>query len=168
MIGSTTPEATVSVSFDVNDGAWTGQVEARTTLADLLRDDIGLTGTKVSCEVGVCGACTILLDGLPVRACLHLAVQADGRRITTVEGLAADGELSPVQKAFQANHALQCGFCTPGFLVLTTWFLQSSEGRELSERSIRELLASNICRCTGYHNMVNAVRQLSEGDGGPL
>jgi len=167
MIGSTMPKDTIAVSFEVNDAAWTGEVEARTTLADLLRDEVGLTGTKVSCEVGVCGACTILLDGLPARACMHLAVQADGRRITTVEGLAADGELSPVQKAFQANHALQCGFCTPGFLVLTTWFLHNSEGEELSERSIRELLSSNICRCTGYHNMVNAIRQLSEMDSEP-
>jgi carbon-monoxide dehydrogenase small subunit len=164
MIGSARPQATVPVSFQVNDTHWTGEVEARTTLADLLREVVGLTGTKVSCELGVCGTCTVLLDEMPVRACMHLAAHADGRRITTVEGLAADGELSTVQRAFMANHALQCGFCTPGFLVLITWFLQQDR-EEHSERSIREMLSSNICRCTGYHNMVNAVRQLSETDG---
>jgi aerobic carbon-monoxide dehydrogenase small subunit len=132
-------------------------VEPRRTLADALRDDCGLTGTHLGCEHGVCGACTVLLEGEAIRACLHFAIQADGRAIRTVEGLAApDGGLNPLQQAFWAHHGLQCGFCTPGFLMLATWLLEQ-EGM-VDEARLRHVLSANLCRCTGYQNILAAVR----------
>ena len=133
------------------------ETEPRKTLADVLREDCGLTGTHLGCEHGVCGACTVLLDGEPVRSCLLFGVQCAGRSIRTVEGLAGeDGALHPLQRAFCEHHALQCGFCTPGFLTLAAALLeQNPEG---DEETMREVLSSNLCRCTGYHTIVAAVR----------
>jgi aerobic-type carbon monoxide dehydrogenase small subunit (CoxS/CutS family) len=131
-------------------------VEARRTLADMLRHDLGYTGTHLGCEHGICGACTVLLDGAPVRACLVFGVQADGAEVRTVEGLAAAGdELSDLQQAFSDHHALQCGFCTPGFLMLAEAYLAEEDVAD--ERQARELVASNLCRCTGYQGIVEAV-----------
>ncbi len=145
------------ITLYVNGGRYPIQVEPRQTLADALRDDCGLTGTHLGCEHGVCGACTVLVDGEPVRACLMFAVQAQGSTIRTVEGLApSDEELHPVQQAFWDNHGLQCGFCTPGFLVLLAGFLE--ENPDADEAELREVLSSNLCRCTGYQNIVTAAR----------
>ncbi|HXJ78680.1 MAG TPA: (2Fe-2S)-binding protein [Candidatus Methylomirabilis sp.] len=140
----------------VNGQACEGVVEPRTSLADFLRDDLDLTGTHVGCEHGVCGACTVLLEGEAVRSCLLLAIQADGRDIMTVEGLAGgSAELHPLQQVFMDKHALQCGFCTPGILLTTYVYLR--ENPSPTEREIREMLAGNLCRCTGYHFIVEAV-----------
>ena len=148
----------MQVSFSVNGCRERIDVEPRRTLADALRDDLGLTGTHLGCEQGVCGACTVLLDGEPVRSCLMLAVQADGCLLTTVEGLAADdGELHPLQRAFADCHGLQCGFCTPGFLISALHLL--TENPDPSREEIRAGLAGNICRCTGYAGIVDAVRR---------
>ncbi|HUY48840.1 MAG TPA: (2Fe-2S)-binding protein [Streptosporangiaceae bacterium] len=147
----------MQVNFSVNGRREHLDVEPRRTLADALRDDLGLTGTHLGCEHGVCGACTILLDGEPARACLMLAVQADGCSLTTVEGLAGDdGQLHPLQKAFSRCHGLQCGFCTPGFLISALHLL--SENPSPSREEIRAELSGNICRCTGYAGIVDAVR----------
>jgi aerobic-type carbon monoxide dehydrogenase small subunit (CoxS/CutS family) len=128
------------------------------TLADFLRDELGLTGTHLGCEHGVCGACTILVDGRSSRSCLMLAVQAEGHELTTVEGLAPeDGTLNPLQQAFSEHHALQCGFCTPGFLMTVTELLQENEAPD--EEEIRLRLSGNLCRCTGYQNIVEAVKE---------
>jgi aerobic-type carbon monoxide dehydrogenase small subunit (CoxS/CutS family) len=133
-------------------------VEARRTLADMLRHDLGYTGTHLGCEHGICGACTVLLDGQPARACLVFGVQADGASVLTVEGLADGEQLSDLQQAFSDHHALQCGFCTPGFLVLIEAYLADADGAyELTEAAARELVASNLCRCTGYQGIVEAV-----------
>jgi aerobic-type carbon monoxide dehydrogenase small subunit (CoxS/CutS family) len=135
-------------------------VEARRTLADMLRHDLGYTGTHLGCEHGICGACTVILEGAPVRACLVFGVQADGAEVRTVEGLARDEQLSDLQQAFSDHHALQCGFCTPGFLMLAEAFLAGPAGQEedqLTEAQARELVASNLCRCTGYQGIVEAV-----------
>ena len=129
--------------------------EPRTTLAELLRDELGLTGTKLGCEHGVCGTCTVLLDGAPVRSCLMLAVQAEGCEVTTVEGLGAETGLSGLQDAFRRHHALQCGFCTAGFLVTATSLI--ADGAVGDEESLREALSGNLCRCTGYEPIVRAV-----------
>jgi aerobic-type carbon monoxide dehydrogenase small subunit (CoxS/CutS family) len=133
-------------------------VEARRTLADMLRHDLGYTGTHLGCEHGICGACTVILDGRPARACLVFGVQADGASVLTVEGL-ADGEaLSDLQQAFSDHHALQCGFCTPGFLMLIEAYLAEADpAAELTAAQARELIASNLCRCTGYQGIVEAV-----------
>ena len=131
-------------------------VEHRRTLADALREDCGLTGTHLGCEHGVCGACTVLLDGDPVRACLLWAVQARGREVRTVEGLARDGALHPLQRAFMAHHGLQCGFCTPGFLMLAVGALERDPAP--SEAALLDLAASNLCRCTGYRGIIDAIR----------
>jgi carbon-monoxide dehydrogenase small subunit len=148
----------VQVSFSVNGRREQLDLEPRRTLADALREDLGLTGTHLGCEHGVCGACTILLDGEPVRSCLMLAVQADGSALTTVEGLAGeDGELHPLQRAFAECHGLQCGFCTPGFLIAAVHLL--SENADPSRADIRTGLSGHICRCTGYMGIVDAVRQ---------
>ena len=147
------------VSFSVNGRREQIDVEPRRTLADALREDLGLTGTHLGCEQGVCGACTILCDGEPVRSCLMLAVQADGSALTTVEGLAADGELHPLQQAFADCHGLQCGFCTPGFLISALYLL--AENPNPSREDIRAGLSGNICRCTGYTGIVDAVRQVA-------
>ncbi|MPY70165.1 MAG: 2Fe-2S iron-sulfur cluster binding domain-containing protein [Alphaproteobacteria bacterium] len=144
------------ITLTVNGRDFAVTVEPRRTLADTIRDDCGQTGTHIGCEHGVCGACTVLLDGEPVRSCLMFAVQAEGREIRTVEGLAADGALSPLQQAFIDNHALQCGFCTPGFLMLATGVLERDP--DIGEDELREVLSSNLCRCTGYQNIVKAVK----------
>jgi aerobic-type carbon monoxide dehydrogenase small subunit (CoxS/CutS family) len=144
------------IQLIVNGQPREGAAEPRTSLADFLRDDLGLTGTHVGCEHGVCGACTVLLDGEPVRSCLLLAVQADGWTVTTVEGLAEpDGTLHPLQQAFQDKHGLQCGFCTPGILLTAHAFLR--EHPKPSADEIREVLSGNLCRCTGYHFIVDAI-----------
>jgi aerobic-type carbon monoxide dehydrogenase small subunit (CoxS/CutS family) len=140
-------------------------VEARRTLADVLRHDLGHTGTHLGCEHGICGACTVLVDGQPTRACLVFGVQADDCEIETVEGLAQDGELNPLQEAFSAHHALQCGFCTPGFLMLATALLR--ENPDPTDEEIREAMASNICRCTGYQSILEAVRAAAGGEKAP-
>ena len=146
----------VAVKLTVNGQPFEATVEARRTLADFLREDLRLTGTHVGCEHGVCGACTVLLDGALARSCLTFAVQAEGAAVTTVEGL-ADGEtLHPIQAAFKRHHALQCGFCTPGFLISALALLQ--EKPDPSEPEIREWLSGNICRCTGYQFIVDAVQ----------
>ena len=132
------------------------EIESRRTLADVLRHDLGYTGTHLGCEHGICGACTVLLDGLPIRACLVFGVQADGCEVETVEGLESDGKLNRLQEAFSAHHGLQCGFCTPGFLMLATAFLR--ENADPTEEEIREAMSSNLCRCTGYQGITDAVR----------
>jgi aerobic-type carbon monoxide dehydrogenase small subunit (CoxS/CutS family) len=145
------------ITLTVNGRSMTGRAEPRVTLADFLRDEFDLTGTHLGCEHGVCGACTVLLDGYSVRSCLMLAVQAEGHEIRTVEGLASnDGELHPIQKAFSEEHALQCGFCTPGFLMTIEEFLR--EVPDPDEDEIRKRLSGNLCRCTGYQNIVSAVK----------
>jgi aerobic-type carbon monoxide dehydrogenase small subunit (CoxS/CutS family) len=144
----------------VNGAERRGVVDVRTTLADFLRHGLSLTGTHLGCEHGVCGACTVLVDGAAVRSCLMLAVQADGSQIETVEGLADGDELSPLQEAFHRNHALQCGFCTAGFLMSVTGALR--EGPVETEHEAREVLSGNICRCTGYAGMIKAVLETSE------
>jgi len=149
--------STIDVSVTVNGTQRSGTVEPRKTLADFLRDDLGLTGTHLACEHGVCGACTVIIDDRAVRSCLQFAVQVEGASITTVEGLAAaDGELNPVQRAFMNEHGLQCGFCTPGFVVSATALLASNP--DPSDQEIREGLSGNICRCTGYQGIIRAVR----------
>jgi aerobic-type carbon monoxide dehydrogenase small subunit (CoxS/CutS family) len=143
------------MSLTVNGRAWSGDVPARLTLSDFLRERLGLTGTHVGCEQGVCGACTILADGEAVRSCLMLAVQADGMHLTTIEGMAEAGQLSTLQAAFLRHRAFQCGFCTPGFLTSATEILHS--GRRYSREELRDLLSGNICRCSGYEPIVEAV-----------
>jgi len=145
-----------TVRLTVNGRAYARTVEARTTLADFLRDDLDLTGTHVGCEHGVCGACTVLLDGQPVRSCLLFAIQLDGATLTTVEGLADGERLHPIQEAFREHHGLQCGFCTPGLLLTAKALLEEREAP--SDAEIREAIAGNLCRCTGYHFIVDAIR----------
>ncbi len=145
------------ISVEINGSAYDGEVEPRTLLSDFIRHEAGLTGTKVGCEQGVCGACTVQLDGEPVRSCLMLAVQANGRALTTVEGLARDGELHPLQRAFNEAHALQCGFCTPGFLMSAEAFLRTNPDPGGDE--LRDALAGNLCRCTGYLGIIEAVER---------
>jgi carbon-monoxide dehydrogenase small subunit len=144
------------ITLTVNGRDYEVQVEPRRTLADALRDECGLTGTNSGCEHGICGSCTVLADGDPVRACLMFAVQAQGKRIRTVEGLAAGDRLHPLQQAFIDHHGLQCGFCTPGFLMLAAGVLEREPG--ISDADLREALSSNLCRCTGYQNIIKAVR----------
>ena len=149
------------ISVQINGIAHAGEVEPRTLLSDFIRHQAGLTGTHVGCEHGVCGACTVQLDGEPIRSCLMLAVQANGRAILTVEGLAGpDGELTALQRAFTEHHALQCGFCTSGFLISAEALLRRRA--DPSEEEIREQLAGNLCRCTGYENIVRAVRRAAQ------
>jgi len=143
------------ITVTVNGESYTREVETRLTLADFIRHSIDLTGTHLGCEHGVCGACTILLDGLSARSCLMLAVQADGHEILTVEGIAPnDEELHPLQQAFQDNHGLQCGFCTPGMLTTLLEFL--GDNPDPTEREVREAISGNLCRCTGYQGIVDA------------
>ena len=154
-----------AVHITVNGRARTATVEPRLTLADLLRDACRLTGTHLGCEHGVCGACTVLVDGAAVRSCLMFAVQADGAEVTTIEGISSpDGELSPVQQAFRDCHGLQCGFCTPGFVVSVTAFLRDNPSP--TDTEIRHALSGNLCRCTGYQGIVKAVRQAADTLGG--
>jgi aerobic carbon-monoxide dehydrogenase small subunit len=148
--------ATHPVNLTVNGSPREINVEARRTLADALREDLGLTGTHLGCEHGVCGACTILLDGDPVRSCLMFAVQADGRQITTIEGIASNGDLHPVQKAFSEFHGLQCGFCTPGMILATVDLLDRTPNPSVDE--IKEALGGNLCRCTGYIKIIESVQ----------
>lgn len=143
------------ISVEINGRAYEGDVEPRTLLSDFIRHGAGLTGTKVGCEQGVCGACTVQLDGEPVRSCLMLAVQVNGRELRTVEGLAEGAELHPLQRAFHEAHALQCGFCTPGFLMSMEGFMRGHP--DASGEELREALAGNLCRCTGYLGIVEAV-----------
>jgi aerobic-type carbon monoxide dehydrogenase small subunit (CoxS/CutS family) len=151
------------ISLTVNGRAHELAVEARRTLADMLRHDLGYTGTHLGCEHGICGACTVILDGAPVRACLVFGVQADGAEVRTVEGLADGEQLSDLQQAFSDHHALQCGFCTPGFLMLAEAYLAEDEDAgPLTEEQARELVAANLCRCTGYQGIVEAVRATAQ------
>jgi aerobic-type carbon monoxide dehydrogenase small subunit (CoxS/CutS family) len=145
----------VRIEVQINGRPYAGEVEPRTLLSDFIRHQAGLTGTHVGCEHGVCGACTIQLDGETVRSCLMLAAQADGRSLLTVEGLADGDELHPLQEAFHQRHALQCGFCTPGFLLSAEALLRDRP--DPTEREVREALAGNLCRCTGYEGIVKAV-----------
>jgi len=147
---------TRTIRLRVNGREYEGTVEPRTSLADFLRDDLDLTGTHVGCEHGVCGACTVLLDGQPVRSCLLLAIQMDGARLTTVEGLADGERLHPMQQAFWDHHGLQCGFCTPGILLTATALLE--ENPQPTDAEIRMAISGNLCRCTGYHFIVEAIR----------
>jgi carbon-monoxide dehydrogenase small subunit len=144
------------VSVTVNGVKYEESVEPRVTLVDFLRAELGLTGTHVGCEHGVCGACTILMNGRSVRSCIMLAVQADGAELTTVEGLSIDGQLHPIQEAFRESHGLQCGFCTPGFLM--TIFELLEENPNPGDEEINEALGGNLCRCTGYQSIVEAVK----------
>ena len=154
-----------AVHITVNGRARTATVEPRLTLADFLRDACRLTGTHLGCEHGVCGACTVLVDGAAVRSCLMFAVQADGAEVTTIEGISSpDGELSPVQQAFRDCHGLQCGFCTPGFVVSVTAFLRDNPSP--TDTEIRQALSGNLCRCTGYQGIVKAVGQAADTLGG--
>lgn len=154
-------EPTHSIELRVNGEVRRIDVPARRLLSDALRHDLGLTGTHVGCEHGVCGCCTVIVDGLPMRSCLQFAVTADGSEIRTVEGLAGeDGSLHPVQSAFRECHGLQCGFCTPGFLMTSAALLERSP--DPSDHEISEALAGNLCRCTGYQNIKSAVRRAAE------
>lgn len=151
---------TRNITMTVNGESIAAQVETRVHLADFLRQDAGLTGTHLGCEHGVCGSCTVIVDGEAVRSCLMLAVQADGKSVTTVEGLADQDGMSPVQRAFQDNHGLQCGFCTPGMVMSLTAYLR--ENPDPDEREIREAISGNMCRCTGYQGIVAAGLQAAE------
>ena len=152
--------ASVAISVTVNGVHYEKTVEPRILLSDFIRQDLGLTGTHVGCEHGVCGACTILFDGEAVRSCIMLAVQADGHDLRTVEGLSGPaGELNPLQNAFRQAHGLQCGFCTPGFLMTLTAFLRDNPAP--TDAELREALSSNLCRCTGYHHIVEAAQVAS-------
>ena len=142
------------IQLNVNGITHSTAVETRFSLADVLRENLNLTGTHLGCEHGVCGACTVLVDGEAIRSCLMLGVQADGKEIVTIEGLASGDDLHPVQEAFWQSHGLQCGYCTPGFLTTLVAFLK--ENPDPSEKEIREAISGNICRCTGYQNIVNA------------
>ena len=150
----------VKLSTEVNGASFQGEVEPRKTLADFLREDAGCTGVHLGCEHGVCSACSVLLDGAVVRSCILLAVQADGSKITTIEGLAEGEKLHPVQQAFLDHHALQCGFCTPGMILATVDFLQRCP--RPTETQIREALSGNLCMCTGYVNIVRAVKEAAK------
>jgi carbon-monoxide dehydrogenase small subunit len=146
----------IAISLTINGRDYAIRVEPRRTLADAIRDDCGQTGTHVGCEHGVCGACTVIVDGEPVRSCLMFAVQAAGRAIRTVEGLAQGDEMHPLQRAFMAHHGLQCGFCTPGFLMLVVGVMEREP--DIDVDALVDVLSSNLCRCTGYQNIIKAVR----------
>jgi aerobic carbon-monoxide dehydrogenase small subunit len=146
----------VDVTLNVNGQPYALRVEPRRNLLDAIRDECGLTGTHMGCEHGVCGACTVLVDGDPIRACLMFAVQAQGSAIRTVEGLARDGDLHPLQRALITHHGVQCGFCTPGFLMLVTGVLEREP--DIGDEALLDVLASNLCRCTGYQGIVAAMR----------
>jgi len=159
---------TRTISLTVNGEAVARSVETRVSLADFLRDELRLTGTHLGCEHGVCGACTVLVDGKSARACLLLAVQADGASVRTVEGLGTPEKLNPLQQAMMEHHGLQCGFCTPGILMTLTEFLEQRGGKPPPcEAEVREVLSGNICRCTGYQTIVDAVMALLNPGGTP-
>ena len=151
---------TVEVAVTVNGQLRSAGVDARRTLADFLRHDLGLTGTHLGCEHGVCGSCTVLVDGASARSCLMLAVQAAGTEITTIEGLAVDGELNHLQQAMGDGHGFQCGFCTPGFMMTATELLR--ENPRPSEAQVREAISGNVCRCTGYQSIVDGIMRAAE------
>ena len=159
------PAERLRVRLTLNGETVEREIEARRSLADLLRDDLGLTGTHVGCEHGVCGACTVLVDGRSARSCLLLAVQLEGARVTTIEGLTPPDGLSPLQEAFRTCHAMQCGFCTPGMIVASTELLAATPAPD--EAAIREALAGNLCMCTGYVNIVRAVIRAAAPGGRP-
>jgi aerobic-type carbon monoxide dehydrogenase small subunit (CoxS/CutS family) len=154
----------ITVRLKVNGVAREGRCEPRKLLVDFLREDLGLTGTHVGCEHGICGACTILIDGEAARSCIMLAVQADGSEILTVEGLMQNGKLHPLQEAFREHHGLQCGFCTPGMLMTALDFLKTNPSP--TEAEVREGISAVLCRCTGYQGIVNAVRAAARTLGG--
>ena len=157
------PDPRVAVSMTVNGDRVERKVSPRMLLSDFIRHELGLTGTHVGCEHGVCGCCTVIIDGRAGRSCLAFAVQADGADIRTIESVAApDGALHPVQRAFRECHALQCGYCTPGFVMSIVDYLESNPEPDLSEEAIREVLSGNLCRCTGYKNIVAAFRRSAE------
>jgi carbon-monoxide dehydrogenase small subunit len=151
-----TAETTRAITVTVNGQERSAEVEPRLLLVHFLRETLGLTGTHVGCDTTSCGACTVLLDGTPIKSCTLLAVQADGREVTTVEGLLREGELHPIQEGFKEEHGLQCGFCTPGMMLTATALL--AENPNPSEEEIRWALSGNVCRCTGYQNIVKAVQ----------
>ena len=156
------PASEQTIRVEINGEVYEQEVEARKLLVHFIRDVVDLTGTHVGCDTGNCGACTVLMDGKTVKSCMLLAVQADGAKITTVEGLAgADGELTALQRAFSASHALQCGYCTPGMLLSATYLLEQNPSP--TEEEIRRGIQGNICRCTGYVNIVEAIKTVSEG-----
>jgi carbon-monoxide dehydrogenase small subunit len=155
---------TVPVSITVNGRVFTRTVEPRLLLTHFIRDVAGLTGTKVGCDTSQCGSCTVLIDGIAVKSCTRLAVQADGASITTIEGLAADGQLHPLQESFWAKHGLQCGFCTPGMILTSVALLRATP--QPTEADVRHGLEGNLCRCTGYQNIVRAVRDAATVIGG--
>ncbi len=150
----------MNVAVEVDGTSYERDVDVRRLLVHFLRDDLNLTGTHIGCDTGNCGACSVIYNGTLIKSCMMLAVQADGARIETVEGLAADGELNDLQRAFSAHHALQCGYCTPGMLMSATALLR--ENRSPSEEEIRKALQGNICRCTGYVNIVEAIKSVAE------
>ena len=156
------PVTSKGVSVTINGAVEEREVEARRLLVHFIRDDLGLTGTHIGCDTGNCGACTVLLDGAAVKSCMLLAVQADGATIETVESLAAEGELHPLQQAFSEHHALQCGYCTPGMLMSAKHLLDHNA--EPTENEIRRAIQGNICRCTGYVNIVEAISAAAKGD----
>ncbi|MBA2425220.1 MAG: (2Fe-2S)-binding protein [Actinobacteria bacterium] len=160
-MGTPAPARSRAISLEVNGEAVEYEVPARRLLVHFIRDDLGLTGTHVGCDTGNCGACTVHVDGVSVKSCMLLAVQADGTRIATVEGLAADGELTALQRSFNEHHALQCGYCTPGMLMSATALLEQNP--HPNEDEVRVALQGNICRCTGYVNIVEAVVAVGEG-----
>jgi len=158
------PISAKRITVSVNGESYEREVEVRRLLVHFLRDDLDLTGTHVGCDTGNCGACTVIYDGMAIKSCMMLAVQADGAAIETVEGLSANGELHPLQKAFGATHALQCGYCTPGMLMSAKHLLEHNP--EPTEKEIRRALQGNICRCTGYVNIVDAVQAATRGEVG--
>ena len=151
----------LNVEFNLNGRNVSTETNNRTLLSDFIRHTIGETGTHVGCEHGICGACTVLLDGEPIRSCLMFASQLNGHNLITVEGLSTDEDFIHLRKAFKKHHALQCGFCTPGFLITISAFLKTAP-KEINENNIREILSGNICRCTGYVGIVNAVKEVIE------
>jgi carbon-monoxide dehydrogenase small subunit len=158
---STTPTTERTIAVQVNDDTYERDVPAARLLVHFLRDDLDLTGTHIGCDTGNCGACTVHVDGVSVKSCMMLAVQADGRKVDTVEGLAGDGELTPLQQAFSHAHALQCGYCTPGMLMSAKALLDRNPSP--SEEEIRIAIQGNICRCTGYWNIIEAIQDAASG-----
>ena len=154
----------VTVNMNVNGNPVSGEVEDRTLLVQFLRENLRLTGTHIGCDTSQCGACVVHVNGVSVKSCSMLAVQADGADVTTIEGLANNGELHPMQQAFKDNHGLQCGFCTPG-MVMSALDIVNRNGGDVDEATVREELEGNICRCTGYHNIVKAVQAGAKGMG---
>lgn len=158
------PAADVELAVTVNGEARSRRVPGRRLLVHFLRDDLGLTGTRIGCETSTCGCCTVLLDGRPVKPCAMLAVQAHGRELTTIEGLDDDGELTPLQASFSANHGLQCGYCTAGMVMTATGLL--ADGGELTREEIKHGISGNLCRCTGYKQIVDAIEAAAAGGRG--